>query len=228
MLPHQVNKFMPAALVMAILRSQGAGTLPMTLVRRPDYRYRAIPSYQEPADAVAPVAYMEDWIERSARFEPYGPEFSQFVLFSGKRRVGKTTMAAATAIAEARAGRRTLIVTIDPVSNLADVFEQPIGHQITPVASMAHLWAMEIDPDAAVERNYHRAVSESPGVCATQDIPRYLVHHRNGGDGGSQADAGRTIRHSLHHDSGGSGKLRAGGGRARGNGGTTDLAHVRA
>jgi hypothetical protein len=40
---------------------------------------------------------MEDWIERSARFEPYWPELSQFVLFSGKRRVGKTTMAVATA-----------------------------------------------------------------------------------------------------------------------------------
>ena len=72
-----------------------------------------------------------------------------FLFFSGKGGVGKTSMASATAVAEADAGRRTLIVTTDPASNLADVFETEIGHRITAIPGVANLWAMEIDPDRA-------------------------------------------------------------------------------
>jgi arsenite-transporting ATPase len=76
---------------------------------------------------------------------------TQYLFFSGKGGVGKTTMACATAVAEADKGRKTLIVTTDPASNLADVFEQAIGHQVTPIAGVSNLWAMEIDPDKATE-----------------------------------------------------------------------------
>ena len=76
---------------------------------------------------------------------------TQYLFFSGKGGVGKTTMACATAVAEADKARRTLIVTTDPASNLADVFEQPIGHQVTAISGVANLWAMEIDPDRATE-----------------------------------------------------------------------------
>lgn len=72
-----------------------------------------------------------------------------FLFFSGKGGVGKTSMAAATAVTEAERGRRTLIVTTDPASNLADVFETEIGHRITAIPGVANLWAMEIDPDRA-------------------------------------------------------------------------------
>jgi arsenite-transporting ATPase len=76
---------------------------------------------------------------------------TRYVFFSGKGGVGKTTMACATAVDEAGKGRRTLIVTTDPASNLADVFEQSIGHRVTPIEGVANLWAMEIDPDKATE-----------------------------------------------------------------------------
>ncbi len=55
-------------------------------------------------------------------------------------------------------GRRTLIVTTDPASNLADVFEQAIGHHVTPIAGVPNLWAMEIDPDAATAEYKDRAL----------------------------------------------------------------------
>ncbi|MBP2676279.1 MAG: arsA, partial [Deltaproteobacteria bacterium] len=48
---------------------------------------------------------------------------SLYTFFSGKGGVGKTTMAAATAVRSADSGRRTLIISTDPASNLADVFE---------------------------------------------------------------------------------------------------------
>ncbi len=84
---------------------------------------------------------------------------TQFVFFSGKGGVGKTSMACMQAVRYADEGQRTLIVTTDPASNLADVFEQAIGHQITPVERVANLWAMEIEPDRATEEYIDRAMA---------------------------------------------------------------------
>ncbi|HRQ37026.1 MAG TPA: TRC40/GET3/ArsA family transport-energizing ATPase [Chloroflexota bacterium] len=84
---------------------------------------------------------------------------TQFIFFSGKGGVGKTSMACATAVRHADAGKRTLIITTDPAANLADVFEQPIGHHITPLAGIADLWAMEIDPDTATAEYKERALA---------------------------------------------------------------------
>jgi arsenite-transporting ATPase len=84
---------------------------------------------------------------------------TEFIFFSGKGGVGKTSMACTTAVRHADEGRRTLIVTTDPASNLADVFEQPIGHQITPINDVPNLWAMEIDADRATEEYIDRAMS---------------------------------------------------------------------
>jgi len=76
---------------------------------------------------------------------------TRYLFFSGKGGVGKTTMASATAIHYATEGKKTLIVTTDPASNLADVFEQAIGHKITPINGIKNLSAMEIDPDEATK-----------------------------------------------------------------------------
>jgi arsenite/tail-anchored protein-transporting ATPase len=84
---------------------------------------------------------------------------TQFIFFSGKGGVGKTSMACTHAVRYADMGKRTLIVTTDPASNLADVFEQEIGHQITPVAGVPNLSAMEIDPDKATQEYIDRAMT---------------------------------------------------------------------
>ena len=76
---------------------------------------------------------------------------TKYIFFSGKGGVGKTTMASATAIHYATEGKKTLIVTTDPASNLADVFEQEIGHKITAIKDTESLYAMEIDPDKATK-----------------------------------------------------------------------------
>ncbi len=84
---------------------------------------------------------------------------TQFIFFSGKGGVGKTSMACTHAVRYADEGKRTLIVTTDPASNLADVFEQKIGHHITPIADVPNLSAMEIDPDTATKEYIDRAMS---------------------------------------------------------------------
>lgn len=84
---------------------------------------------------------------------------TSFIFFSGKGGVGKTSMACATAVYHADQGRKTLIVTTDPASNLADVFEQSIGHKVTPIEGVGDLWAMEIDPDQATEEYKDRSLA---------------------------------------------------------------------
>lgn len=83
---------------------------------------------------------------------------TQYIFFSGKGGVGKTSMACTNAVRMAEEGKKTLIVTTDPASNLADVFEQPIGHQITQIQGISNLWAMEIDSDKATQEYIDRAM----------------------------------------------------------------------
>ena len=98
---------------------------------------------------------------------------TQYLFFSGKGGVGKTTMACATAVQEADAGHRTLIVTTDPASNLADVFEQLIGHQVVPITGVPNLFAMEIDPDKATEEYRERILGPFRAVMP-EDVTKVL------------------------------------------------------
>jgi arsenite-transporting ATPase len=84
---------------------------------------------------------------------------TQYIFFSGKGGVGKTSMACTQAVRLAEEGKKTLIVTTDPASNLADVFEQAIGYKITPIQGIPNLWAMEIDPDKATQEYIDRAMA---------------------------------------------------------------------
>lgn len=72
------------------------------------------------------------------------------VLFvGGKGGVGKTAVASATALAQARAGRRVLVVSTDPAHNLGHLWERPVGDRITPLArdlGGGALDGIEVDP----------------------------------------------------------------------------------
>jgi arsenite-transporting ATPase len=82
----------------------------------------------------------------------------RFVFFTGKGGVGKTSIACATAIALADAGKRVLLVSTDPASNVGQVFDLAIGNHITPIAAVANLSALEIDPQAAAAAYRERIV----------------------------------------------------------------------
>jgi arsenite-transporting ATPase len=84
---------------------------------------------------------------------------SQYLFYSGKGGVGKTSMACVTAVHLADEGKRILIVTTDPASNLADVFKQKIGHEIKSISGVENLWAMEIDPDIATAEYIDKAMT---------------------------------------------------------------------
>lgn len=88
----------------------------------------------------------------------------RYLFFTGKGGVGKTSIACATALALAQAGRRVLLISTDPASNVGQVFRQTIGNHITAIATVANLWALEIDPPAAAQAYRDRIVDPVRGV----------------------------------------------------------------
>ncbi len=96
---------------------------------------------------------------------------SEYLFFSGKGGVGKTTMAATTAVHNADSGKKTLIISTDPASNLGDIFEKPIGHGIVDVAP--NLYAMEIDPDAATEDYKEKVIGPMRGILP-EDVMKVM------------------------------------------------------
>ncbi|MCG9065470.1 arsenical pump-driving ATPase [Laribacter hongkongensis] len=87
-----------------------------------------------------------------------------FLFFTGKGGVGKTSLACASAMRLARAGKRVLLVSTDPASNVGQVFGQAIGHQISPIAAVENLSALEIDPQAAAQQYRDRIVGPVKNV----------------------------------------------------------------
>lgn len=88
----------------------------------------------------------------------------RFMFFTGKGGVGKTSLACATALHLAAQGRRVLLVSTDPASNVGQVFGIAIGNQITPVPGTPGLAALEIDPQAAAQGYRDRIVGPVRGV----------------------------------------------------------------
>ena len=95
---------------------------------------------------------------------------TKFIFFSGKGGVGKSTMSCATALFLARKGYKTLIVTTDPAPNLADIFGQSIGHNITAITNVPNLDAIEINPDVASQEYRDRMISPLKGILDQKNL----------------------------------------------------------
>ena len=96
---------------------------------------------------------------------------SRFLFFTGKGGVGKTSLACATAVNLADKGRRVLLVSTDPASNLAHVFETPIpGQGHTAIDTVPGLDALNIDPEAAAAAYRERIVNPVRGVLPESSL----------------------------------------------------------
>ena len=89
---------------------------------------------------------------------------TRFMFFTGKGGVGKTSLSSATAVALADRGRRVLLVSTDPASNLSEVLASPIGPSPRAVEGVAGLDALDIDPNAAAAAYRERIVGPVRGV----------------------------------------------------------------
>ncbi|PSP69291.1 arsenic-transporting ATPase [Halobacteriales archaeon QH_6_68_27] len=93
---------------------------------------------------------------------PAGVDAPEYVLYGGKGGVGKTTMAAATALASARDGTPTLVVSTDPAHSLSDTLETSIPAEPAQIRDDDPLYAAEIDPDEALEEGPFAGDGENP------------------------------------------------------------------
>lgn len=83
---------------------------------------------------------------------------TRHLFFTGKGGVGKTSVACATAVRLADQGRRVLLVSTDPASNLDEVLGTPIGTSPTAVPGAPGLSALNLDPEAAARAYRDRVV----------------------------------------------------------------------
>jgi arsenite-transporting ATPase len=74
------------------------------------------------------------------------------ILYTGKGGVGKTSVAAATALEAARTGKKVLVMSTDPAHSLSDAFDAEVGPEPREMAS--GLWAQETDYTAILEDNW--------------------------------------------------------------------------
>ena len=83
---------------------------------------------------------------------------TRFLFFTGKGGVGKTSMASATAVGLAARGRRVLLVSTDPASNLDQVFGVSLGNLPQDIPGIDGLSALNIDPEVAAREYRERII----------------------------------------------------------------------
>lgn len=76
----------------------------------------------------------------------------RIILYTGKGGVGKTSVAAATALKSAKQGMKTLVVSTDPAHSLGDSVDMKLSSE--PVEITKNLWAQEIDATHEVEEGW--------------------------------------------------------------------------
>lgn len=92
-------------------------------------------------------------------------EATRFLFFTGKGGVGKTSAACATAIGLADRGRRVLLVSTDPASNLNDVLGGiEVQSYATAVVQVPGLFALNINPETAANNYRERALAPYRGM----------------------------------------------------------------
>ncbi len=89
---------------------------------------------------------------------------TRILFFTGKGGVGKTSLACAAAVTMARQGRKVLLVSTDPASNLDEVLGVTLSGAPTPVPGAPGLSALNIDPEAAAKAYRERVVGPYRGV----------------------------------------------------------------
>ena len=88
---------------------------------------------------------------------------TKFLFFTGKGGVGKTSTACASAVKLADEGKRVLLVSTDPASNLQDVLEVELTNTPMPVPGVSNLSACNLDPEEAARTYREKTIGPYRG-----------------------------------------------------------------
>jgi arsenite-transporting ATPase len=86
------------------------------------------------------------------------------LFFTGKGGVGKTSSSCAVAVALADKGKKVLLVSTDPASNIDEIFGQEIGSEPGPITGVSGLSALNVDPVKAAEEYREKVIGPYRGV----------------------------------------------------------------
>jgi len=90
----------------------------------------------------------------SILFETFNPKkikLTKYLFFTGKGGVGKTSTACATAVILADEGKKVLLISTDPASNLQDVFNIELNNKGVSIKDVPNLIVVNIDPEEAAQ-----------------------------------------------------------------------------
>ena len=97
-------------------------------------------------------------------------ESPKYVFFTGKGGVGKTSLACATAVRWADEGKRVLLVSTDPASNLGHVFGVTIGREPVAIPQVVGLDLWNVNPNAAAAAYRERVVGPVRGILPDEVV----------------------------------------------------------
>lgn len=97
-------------------------------------------------------------------FNPDKIIFTKYLFYTGKGGVGKTSTACATAVALADGGKKVLLVSTDPASNLQDVFSTDLNNKGVPVKEVPGLVVVNLDPVKAAAEYRESVISPYRGL----------------------------------------------------------------
>jgi len=97
-------------------------------------------------------------------YQPAAATATRFLFFTGKGGVGKTSLSCAAALRLVESGRRVLLVSTDPASNLDEVLETRLTNHPTPIAGAPGLDAMNINPVDAAAAYRERLIGPMRGL----------------------------------------------------------------
>ena len=89
---------------------------------------------------------------------------TKFLFFTGKGGVGKTSTACATAVTLAGEGKKVLLVSTDPASNLQDVLEVELSNTPVEIPNVPNLYACNLDPEEAARAYRDRVIGPYRGM----------------------------------------------------------------
>jgi len=99
-----------------------------------------------------------------SHYQPDSGTATRYLFFTGKGGVGKTSLSCATALRLAEAGKRLLLVSTDPASNLDEVLETKLTNHPTPIAGASGLEALNINPVEAAAAYRERLIGPMRGI----------------------------------------------------------------